>query len=403
MNKKNKSLILIFVLLGMVMLTVFLTKQRQEVRRGATGFAMATVLLNPESVEVKKGDKFDVDLMVNTEATLSASSLFFCFDEDKLALDSEDDLLPWSSESGYKFSIILNNDIEDNDNLKCFKVDLIGNTNEGNLPSGFFRFLRIKMRAIAEGEAIFKLLMDDSILIGINKESNNKIVDMVSEDNIVNVKIASQEDSLLLMSYDVSSKTLKADEEMSLSFFADTVGEKILGDFNFEICVHNSMDFVKKIDRDCDYVVEKDSLYHRDLNCFKISGNCKNKSGKLKIADLYFKPNVSKTDAPFIINDETWVFDGFSPQWVSGYDNVFSVVVGGGLNYKRCNVCEKKSLGDANCDGKITMVDFEIWRNEYFDIKDDNYDWKANFSCTDELKKPSMVDFNIWRKSYFGI
>jgi hypothetical protein len=72
---------------------------------------------------------------------------------------------------------------------------------------------------------------------------------------------------------------------------------------------------------------------------------------------------------------------------------------------KKCNVCQlgDKTKGDANCDGKITMVDFEIWRNEYFDIKDDNYDWKANFSCTDELKKPSMVDFNIWRKSYFGV
>jgi hypothetical protein len=74
-------------------------------------------------------------------------------------------------------------------------------------------------------------------------------------------------------------------------------------------------------------------------------------------------------------------------------------------NTKKCNVCQlgDKTKGDANCDGKITMVDFEIWRNEYFDIKDDNYDWKANFSCTDELKKPSMVDFNIWRKSYFGV
>jgi hypothetical protein len=400
MNKKVKSLILIPILLGVLALTLTLVRQRQETRRGAAGFATATVLLNPESVEVKKGQTFDVDVMLNTEATVSATSLIVCYD-NKLSLESEDDLISWSSEGGKKLLVGLI-DRESQNGLICKEIVLTGNTTDDNLPIGFFKLLNIKMKAIAEGEAKFELIKNDSVLVGVNNESENKTVDMEGDGTVVNVEVMPEEDSLLLMSYDVSARELVADEEMNLLFFADTVGEKTLDKFDFEICVHNSMDFVKKIDQDCEYIIEKDSLYHRDLNCFKISGSCVNKSGKLKIADLYFKPNVSRTEAPFIINDDNWFFDGFAPQWVSGYDNVFAVKVGGGLDYLRCNLCQigDKSKGDANCDGKINLVDFEIWRSESFDINDEDYDWTADFDCSDELQKPNLVDFSIWKDNY---
>jgi len=73
---------------------------------------------------------------------------------------------------------------------------------------------------------------------------------------------------------------------------------------------------------------------------------------------------------------------------------------------KVCNTCQtgNKSLGDANCDGKIDLVDFEIWRSEYFDGENED-DWKADFDCTNDkgLQKPGLSDFNTWRISYFDV
>jgi hypothetical protein len=70
-----------------------------------------------------------------------------------------------------------------------------------------------------------------------------------------------------------------------------------------------------------------------------------------------------------------------------------------------CNTCQigDKSLGDANCDGEIDLADFEIWRSESFDMEDANYDWQADFNCSDALTEPDTFDFNIWRINYFGV
>ena len=71
-----------------------------------------------------------------------------------------------------------------------------------------------------------------------------------------------------------------------------------------------------------------------------------------------------------------------------------------------CNTCEgkegDKSKGDANCDGKVDLADFEAWRGEYFDGENKD-NWKADFNCSKELSKPDLSDFNIWRTSYFGV
>jgi hypothetical protein len=400
MNKKVKSLILIPILLGILALTLTVARQRQETRRGAAGFAAATVLLNPESIEVRKGNTFDVDVMLNTEATVSASSLVICYD-DKLSLQSEDDLIPWSSESGKKLLVTLI-DKGNQNGLSCKEIVLTGNTTEENLPTGFFKLLNIKMKAMTEGEAKLELVKTDSVLVGVNPNSDNKAIDIEGDGMVVNVEVIPEEDSLLLMSYDVSAQELIADEEVKLDIFADTV-DKNLNDFNFKICFHNSMDLVRDVKGDCDYTI--DSYQNKDLKCLDIEGVGQSQVGKLTLISLYFKPNVSRTEAPFIIQDNDWLFKGFSPQWVSGYGNVFVVKVGGGLDYARCNVCQigDKSKGDANCDGRIDLLDFETWRNEYFDIEDDNYDWQADFDCSGELTQPNLYDFNIWRISYFGI
>jgi hypothetical protein len=78
---------------------------------------------------------------------------------------------------------------------------------------------------------------------------------------------------------------------------------------------------------------------------------------------------------------------------------------------KKCKVCEEgkgdKSKGDANCDGKVDLQDFEIWRNEYFDVnveEAEDYNWQADFNCSGRgLKRPTMSDFSIWRMNFFGV
>lgn len=61
-----------------------------------------------------------------------------------------------------------------------------------------------------------------------------------------------------------------------------------------------------------------------------------------------------------------------------------------------------RSTGNANCDGAVNSVDFEIWRSEMFDkgglAGTVGSTWQADFSCD---QKVSGIDFEIWRKTVF--
>lgn len=67
-----------------------------------------------------------------------------------------------------------------------------------------------------------------------------------------------------------------------------------------------------------------------------------------------------------------------------------------------CRVCSgtaRKTSGDANCDGVVDGLDFEIWRNESYDqggADNDNANWNANFNCPLDQKVDGL-DFEIWR------
>ena len=74
-------------------------------------------------------------------------------------------------------------------------------------------------------------------------------------------------------------------------------------------------------------------------------------------------------------------------------------------NATSCAVCTSglvKSTGNANCDGQVGSVDFEIWRNEMFDLGGlsgkMSSTWKADFDCSQTI---NGVDFEIWRKTVF--
>jgi hypothetical protein len=70
-----------------------------------------------------------------------------------------------------------------------------------------------------------------------------------------------------------------------------------------------------------------------------------------------------------------------------------------------CQVCASglaKNKGNANCDSKIDLLDFEYWRSEAFDKggmtgKVAN-DWTADFNCD---SKVDLLDFETWRFTVF--
>lgn len=57
--------------------------------------------------------------------------------------------------------------------------------------------------------------------------------------------------------------------------------------------------------------------------------------------------------------------------------------------------CAKKPQGDADCNGVIDLIDFEIWRKEFTGSV-----WTklADFDASGAV---NLVDFEIWRKGYF--
>lgn len=59
--------------------------------------------------------------------------------------------------------------------------------------------------------------------------------------------------------------------------------------------------------------------------------------------------------------------------------------------------CPLKSQGDADCNSKIDIVDFEIWRKEASGLITST---NANFNFTVD-SAVNIIDFEIWRKGFF--
>jgi hypothetical protein len=56
--------------------------------------------------------------------------------------------------------------------------------------------------------------------------------------------------------------------------------------------------------------------------------------------------------------------------------------------------CGYKSQGDANCDGKIDIIDFAVWRGVF---ASDGYDLTVDFN---QDKLVNIIDFAVWRNGY---
>jgi len=60
-------------------------------------------------------------------------------------------------------------------------------------------------------------------------------------------------------------------------------------------------------------------------------------------------------------------------------------------------LCARKGEGDANCDGVINILDFEIWRREFLGIDTTT---KSDFDSSGGV---TILDFEIWRRGFLGI
>lgn len=59
--------------------------------------------------------------------------------------------------------------------------------------------------------------------------------------------------------------------------------------------------------------------------------------------------------------------------------------------------CPLKPKGDANCDGKVDLIDFEIWRKEY---RGELTSKDADFNSDGKV---DLIDFETWRRTYAGV
>lgn len=64
-------------------------------------------------------------------------------------------------------------------------------------------------------------------------------------------------------------------------------------------------------------------------------------------------------------------------------------------------LCSLKSKGDANCDNKVDLADFFVWRNEFLkyivSIVPPTGGWKSDFNND---TKVDLKDFFVWRKGF---
>ncbi|MDO8497222.1 MAG: dockerin type I domain-containing protein [bacterium] len=58
--------------------------------------------------------------------------------------------------------------------------------------------------------------------------------------------------------------------------------------------------------------------------------------------------------------------------------------------------CPRKSVGDFNCDGTVTLVDFDEWRNQFTGKPPTN----GVVADTNGDGKVTLVDFNVWRAEF---
>lgn len=176
-----------------------------------------------------------------------------------------------------------------------------------------------------------------------------------------------------------SSNPVRAKEEFSLEIFADVINDgQTMPDFSIKVCMTDNLTRVLDKDNtsDCSFTVE--DVEDETKKCYQISGSCVAKSEKTVLARLWFVSEAANTTVTFSVD------------WPGYFADELILNIG-----NEARSCDTGENGDANKNGEITMDDHGIWENEYFI----GTSMTSDFNCDSKI---DLLDFEIWRSGYFN-
>jgi hypothetical protein len=356
---KYKNILLMLGLLMIIIVSLVLIKKQQDLRRGAAGLRTALLILSPESVGVSINDKFDVNISVSIEATMSAAKLNICYPTN-VDLESQNTELA-------DFNLYVNA-VGESGGEKCVEVVLTGVTSDDKLPSKFFKLLHLGFVAKSEGRGAVRVEASKSQMVGIGGE--------IAFDSGINEVIVSVGEIPTLtptpfMKYWKCDPVTMVCEEISPDE-CELIGEDCWADENCPIgysCTKITVtptpvmkywicDEEIKI---CEEVSE--TVCNLDSNC-KISVDC---------PEGYTCAGVTITLTPI-------------PKACQDCKSINPKYLGNG-----------RQGGDYNCDRVVNGTDFVIWRREALDKIMKGDCWQADGTGDNKV---SLQDYSLWREWY---
>jgi len=109
-----------------------------------------------------------------------------------------------------------------------------------------------------------------------------------------------------------------------------------------------------------------------------------------------------------LITDTFWSYYNVARPYLEGYHPSYTIIDNSSIYIltRAGNIfaistptssCSLKSNGDADCNGAINILDFEIWRREFLGI---DATTKADFDSSGGV---TILDFEIWRRGFLGV
>lgn len=158
--KKILVVLIILLILVSIPLTVYLVKQRQEIRKKAA--PATTLALSPANVTRNVGETFSLDLVVNTaENAISAAELYVIFDSNKLEGQS--------IMAGSFLPVVL---VNGNISGGLASITLGSQPNEPKQGTGILATIAFKALALTEGTSTEVQFAANTQVAGIGEQGN---------------------------------------------------------------------------------------------------------------------------------------------------------------------------------------------------------------------------------------
>jgi len=377
----------------------------------------ATIKYSVNSLVVKLNESGPLHVEVDSEDSISSANLLMCFSKSlELTLNDADKI-----NSIYSASLKLSTD---RDGLTCKRVVVLPSDN--SLPSSQYlkKFtiasLVIK-RISADDKSFVKIYNTDSELTGVTAKSGS--VDM-SSNSVFMINVGQEGGTtdprecvktgtcnpLTILKYKEIAPTVSLNNTTPLHIEADA--EDGLSSANLVVCYSKSLDLSLNTSDPINSIYTastKLSTDRDDLACKRFvvlpSDNNLPSNQYLRqftlVSLLVKRMSNDANSIVKIIAAESEISAVTSKSGSSDISPNSTLTVNiGGLKCVYCaNGLPLHKDGNANCDSKVDLTDFEFWRRERYDSTTDPY--QADFDCTEEVgtQQPSMNDFAVWYKT----